>query len=83
MNINTKKSLINIGTGKDFTITQYAKQISKIIGIEAKIQYDKSKPNGTKRKVLDISIAKKFGWKPKINLKNGIILAYKSFINSK
>ncbi len=44
------------------------------------IKYDKSKPNGVKRKVMDISLAKKYGWKPKINLKDSIIRTYNSYL---
>jgi len=82
MKIKTKKSLINIGTGIDLTITDYAKKILKILEAKAKIKYDKSKPDGTPKKLLDISIAKKFGWKPKIKLEDGILRAYKSFLKS-
>ena len=48
-----------------------------------KIKYDKSKPNGTPRKVLDVSIAKQYGWKAKSNFKNTIIETYKSFKKEK
>mgnify|MGYP000058196440 FL=1 len=82
MQIKTKKSLINIGTGKDLTITNYAKKILKVLQVKANIRYDRTKPDGTPKKLLDISIAKKFGWKPKIKLEKGILMAYKSFIKS-
>ena len=83
MKIKTKKSLINIGTGFDLTITEYAKIILKVLETKAKIKYDTTKPDGTPRKLLDISIAKKFGWAPKIKLEDGILKAYKSFLKSK
>ncbi len=83
LKINPKETLINIGTGIDFTITQYAKIVLKALKVKAKIKYDKNKPDGTPKKVLDISIAKKYGWKPKVKLKDGILLAYKSFLKSK
>ena len=83
MKIKTKKSLINIGTGIDLSITEYAKIILKVIGIKAKIKYDTTKPDGTPKKLLDVSIAKKFGWKPKIKLEDGIMKAYQSFLKSK
>ena len=66
------ESIINIGLGKDKTILNYAKIIMKILNIKNKIHFDLSKPNGVKRKLLDISLAKKYGWKPKINLEHGI-----------
>ena len=82
MKKKTKHSLINIGTGKDYTKKYYANTISKIIlNKKIKIKYDKTKPNGVERKVLDISIAKKYGWKPKFNLKRSIIKTYNSYLN--
>ena len=81
MKKKTKHSIINIGTGKDYTINYYANFISKILlNKSIKIKYDKSKPNGVKRKVLDISLAKNYGWKPKIDLKNSIIKTYNSYL---
>ena len=81
MNKNKKPTLINIGTGKDYTIEYYAKLISKIILAKKKIiiKYDLSKPNGIKRKVMDVSLAKKLGWKYKISLKNAILATYQSY----
>ena len=70
----TSQSLINIGTGKDKSITDYAKFIMKHLGVNFKIVYKKTKPNGTMRKVLDVSLAKSYGWKPKTSLKKGLWL---------
>lgn len=82
MNKKTKEFLINIGSGKDYSIDYYAKLISKIIigKNKIKITYDRSKPNGTIRKIMDISLAKKYGWKPKMNLKESIINCYNSYL---
>jgi len=81
MRKKTKHSLINIGTGKDYKIDYYANFISKIIlNKKVKIKYDNNKPNGVKRKVLDISIARKYGWKPELNLKKSIIKTYNSYL---
>ena len=81
MNIKKKPTIINIGTGKDHTIEYYAKLIAKIILPQKKIiiKYDRSKPNGVKRKVMDVSLAKKLGWKYKINLKEAILKTYDSY----
>jgi len=81
MKKKTKHYLINIGTGKDHPINFFAKKILKILIPKRKIiiKYDKSKPNGTPRKVLDITLAKKYGWKAKSNFKNSIIETYNSF----
>ena len=80
MNNKTKHSLINIGTGKDTTIEKYAYEIMKILNYKASIKFDKTKPNGTFRKTLDVSLAKSYGWKSKTSLKNGIIKTYEDFI---
>ena len=55
-------SYINIGSGYESTIKQYAKKISAIIGYQGKLKFDKSLPNGTPRKILDSSLANKYGW---------------------
>jgi GDP-L-fucose synthase len=75
-------SLINIGSGKDYNIKNYAKLFIKIIapGKKIGIKYDFNKPNGTPRKLLDISLAKKLGWKPNINLSEQILKTYNSFL---
>jgi len=82
MDKKTKHSMINIGSGKDSTIEDLAKLFISIIAPNKKIRikYDRSKPNGTARKVLDISLAKKYGWKPNHNLKNQILKTYKSYL---
>ena len=85
MNKKTKHSIINIGSGKDFSIKEYAKIILKIIVPNKKIniKYDLSKPNGTPRKVLDISLAKKYGWEPIFDLQNQILKTYESYLDQK
>jgi len=83
MNKKIKKSLINIGSGKDYTILQFAKKILNIVGVKAHIKLDRTKPDGTPRKLLDITEAKKYGWQSKTTLEDGLLKAYKSFINSK
>ncbi len=83
MKRKTKHSLINIGTGIDYSIKDYAKKIMKILNVKANIIFDKTKPDGTPRKLLDISLAKKYGWRAKTTLKNGIIKTYASFLDKK
>ena len=80
MKKKTKHSLINIGTGIDYSIKDYAKKIMKILSVKANIIFDKTKPDGTPRKLLDISLAKKYGWRAKTTLKNGILKTYASFL---
>ena len=83
MKKKTKNVLINIGTGKEKSISDYAKFIVKKINIKVKIKFDKSKPDGVPRKVLDISLAKKYGWKPKVSLDEGFNITYKDFLKNK
>ena len=83
MKKKTKHSIINIGSGKDYSIEYYARLFAKVILKNQKIfiKYDKSKPDGTPRKIMDISIAKKYGWKPNHNLKTQILKTYKSYLS--
>ena len=75
---------LNIGTGKEFSIKQYAKIILNRImpKYKIKIKYDLSKPNGTPRKVLDIKLANKYGWKPKTQLDEAITKTYLNFLEN-
>ena len=82
MDKKLKETLINIGTGDVMSIFEYAKFVIKELNANLKIKFDRSKPDGTPIKVLDISRAKKYGWYPKTNLKTGFKLAYKSFLQA-
>ena len=85
MKKKTKESLINIGTGVDYSIKEYVKIINKVIipNRKIKIIFDKTKPNGTPKKVLDIKLAKKYGWFPKYHLGESILRTYNSFLKEK
>ena len=83
MKKKTKETLINIGSGKDFTIKQYASFIIKSLNLNIKIKFENSKLDGTPRKLLDISLSKKYGWFPKISLKEGFFRTYGSFVDFK
>ncbi len=72
---------INIGTGEDVTILELAEIIKEIVGYSGKIKFDATKPDGTMRKLLDVSKLNQMGWKYGVSLKEGIKLAYRSFIN--
>jgi GDP-L-fucose synthase len=81
---NSKKNNpehINLGSGYEVSIFNLSKIISKIIGYKGKIVFNTSKPNGTKRKLLDSSRVAKMGWKPKIKIRQGIEQSYKDFLN--
>jgi len=81
MNKKTNSSLINIGTGKDYTIKEIAKIALNVLNVNCKIIFDNRKIDGTPRKVLDVSLAKDLGWKSKISLKNGILKTYNYYVN--
>ena len=76
-----ESNLINVGTGEDLTIKDLALLIKEIIGFEGELIFDSSKPDGTPRKLMDVSKLHNKGWKHKINLKEGIALAYQDFLN--
>ena len=76
----TKETIINIGSGKEMKIIDYSKFIIKELKSNIKIQTDISKPDGTPRKIVDSCIAKKYGWKPKVNLKDGFKITYLNFL---
>ena len=77
---HTEECLINIGIGKDKTIKQYAEFIIKKLRAKLQIRFDNKKPDGTPRKLLDISLAKKYGWYPKISLSEGFDITYRNFL---
>ena len=72
-------SHLNIGTGKDLTINELAQLIAEIIGFKGKIIHDSSKPDGTPRKLLDVSRINSLGWKYKTELRDGIVKTYEHF----
>lgn len=74
--------IINIGTGKDITIKELAELIKNIVGFQGKINWDAKQPDGTPRKLLNISKIKKLGWRPTIFLKNGVANTYNYFIKN-
>ena len=76
VNKKPRHNLINIGRGKDMSIKDYAKKIMKIVNYEVPIKFDKTKPNGMRRKILDVSIAKSYGWKSTTSLNKGIKKTY-------
>jgi GDP-L-fucose synthase len=75
-------SHINIGTGEDLTITELADLIAEIIGFKEKVVYDNTKPDGTPRKLMDVSRINQLGWKYKTSLKDGIQKAYNWYLSN-
>ena len=82
LNKKTKETLINIGSGKEMRIIDYAKFISKKLKIKLKFFFDQRMPSGMARKIIDSSIAKKYGWTSKTNLTEGFDLTLKDFENN-
>jgi GDP-L-fucose synthase len=74
--------IINIGTGKDLKISELADIIKEIVGFSGKIVWDTSKPDGTPKKLLDVTKLLSLGWKPKIGMKEGIAIEYKWFLDN-
>lgn len=75
-----EKSLVNIGTGEDLSIAELASLVKEATGFEGSVSFDSSKPDGTMRKLLDVSKLHSMGWKHTIELKEGIALAYADFL---
>ena len=71
--------LVNIGCGEDVTIRELAETVCDVLGFDGTLEFDTSKPDGTPRKLLDISKIKSLGWSPKISLRDGIADAYQWF----
>jgi len=82
MRKKTKETLINIGSGKDYRIKDYVKFILKKLDLRIKIKFNKSKPDGVSRKLLDVSRAKKYGWIAKTSLDYGFKKTYSEFKKS-
>ena len=74
-------SHINIGTGIDLPIHDLAHLIAKVVGYQGDIQFDSSKPDGTPRKLMDVSRLSKLGWQAKIDLENGLTNTYQWFLD--
>ena len=73
--------LLNIGTGQDLTIRELAELVLRVVGSDAKLAFDKTKPDGTPKKLLDVSRAGELGWEAKIRLEDGIRSAYQDFLS--
>ena len=80
LNKKTDETLINIGSGFEKKIIDYVKFIMKKINYNIKIKLDKTKPSGTPRKIIDSSLASKYGWSAKIDLDKGFALTYADFL---
>lgn len=82
MNHYSGDETVNAGTGKELSIKELTELVAEVTGYEGEIRWDTSKPNGTPRKLLDVSKAERLGWKYRTELKDGIRLAYQDFLNN-
>lgn len=79
MNHRVSLDLVNVGAGEDLTIIELANLMKNIVDFKGHLEFDESKPDGTPRKVLDISKALALGWHPKVTLKDGLKMVYKNY----
>ena len=82
MNNYSGSETVNAGTGKELTIKELTELVARIIGYVGRIEWDATKPNGTPRKLLDVSKASSLGWTYKTELEDGIIKSYKDFLEN-
>ena len=83
MNLENPPDWVNVGSGDEVTIRELANTIKEVIGYEGQIVQDTTKPDGTPRKLLDVSLLQELGWRRKIDLPMGIKLTYESFLSEK
>ncbi len=79
MNNYSGNETVNAGTGKEITIKELSEMVARIVGYQGEIKWDTTKPNGTPRKLLDVSKATKLGWTYNVELEDGIRLAYEDY----
>ena len=79
-NTQPMQSHINVGYGSDITIAQLARAVSQAVGYQGKIDFDTSKPDGSPRKLMDSTRLNALGWQAKVNLEQGLVLAYQDFM---
>ena len=77
----SSEELVNIGTGEDITIAEFARVVAATVGYTGEISFDSSRPDGTPRKLLDVSRLAKLGWRARTSLKDGIRLAYQAYLD--
>lgn len=82
MNTYSGNETVNLGTGKELSIKELAELVKQVVGFKGNITFDITKPDGTPRKLLDVSKLEKLGWKYKTELEDGIKLAYEDFLNN-
>jgi GDP-L-fucose synthase len=74
--------LVNIGCGEDLTIRELASLVAEVVGFKGRIAWDSSKPDGTPRKLLDVSVLRGLGWAPRLSLREGVAAVYRDYLAS-
>ena len=82
MNNYSGEETVNAGTGKELTIKELTELVAKVVGYTGRIEWDTTRPNGTPRKLLDVSKAAALGWTYRTELEDGIRLAYDDFLHN-
>ena len=83
MKTYSSEELVNIGTGEDITIAEFARVVAKVVGYTGTISFDPSRPDGTPRKLLDVGRLAKLGWRARTSLEDGIRLAYAAYLKER
>ena len=79
----SSSQFINIGTGEDITIAEFAQTVAEVVGFRGQIVYDTSRPDGTPRKLVDVSRLSTMGWRAKITIREGLGKAYADFLSKR
>jgi GDP-L-fucose synthase len=80
MKTYSSEELVNIGTGVDISIAEFARMVAATVGYTGTVSYDRSKPDGTPQKLLDVSRLAKLGWRATTSLQDGLKLAYQAYL---
>ncbi len=83
MKVHSGSDMVNIGTGEDISIAEFAQTVARIVGFTGTISYDSSRPDGTPRKLLDVSRLNALGWRARTSLEEGLALAYRAFLTER
>ena len=81
MKTYSESELVNIGTGEDITIAEFARVVAATVGYTGEISFDTSRPDGAPRKLLDVSRLAKLGWRARTALEDGLKLAYQAYLS--
>ena len=78
-----KPCFVNLGTGVDVTIRELAETVQAVVGFDGRLEFDPSKPDGTPRKLLDVSRMRSLGWQAQVSLHDGIERTYRWFVENR